>query len=121
MKVLIFVLIFLFTLFGAATGQKQFDTINPNSKKAIDIIEHYGGFYFNPGAPVWDYYLEFSRSLADKNLIALTDNWNPATRCYAFFALAEKHNPLIDSILQAHLFDTTAVLILIGDDGVGGP
>ncbi|HMH23672.1 MAG TPA: hypothetical protein VK563_17920 [Puia sp.] len=117
MKLLVIVFILLFALSGAVTGQRQADTLKPDPKKAIDIIEHYGGFFFNPGSRVWNYYLEFSRALADKDLVDLTDNWNPATRCYALFALAEKHSPVVDSILQAHLLDTALVFVLLGDDG----
>ena len=63
------------------------------------------------------YYQKFSHALSTKELVELTDNWNPATRCYAFFALSERQSALLDSILLTHLQDTTHVFILLGDEG----
>jgi hypothetical protein len=92
--------------------------LDTSSKAAIDIIKHYGAFYYaSETSKVGQYYLKFSHALSTKELVDLTNNWNPATRCYAFFALSEKHSALLDSILLTHLQDTANVFILLGDDG----
>lgn len=92
--------------------------LNTDTAEAIDIIEHYGGFYYeSETSKVEKYYQKFSHALSTKELVDLTNNWNPATRCYAFFALFEKHSALLDSILLTHLQDTATVAIFIGDDG----
>ncbi len=92
--------------------------VNADTAGAIDTIEHYGGFYYeSKTSKVGQYYQKFSHGLSTPALVDLTDNWNPATRCYAFFALSERHSALLDSILLTHLQDTANVFILIGDDG----
>jgi hypothetical protein len=111
------ILLLLFGNFAHIFAQENSDQINRQSRESIDRIEHDGAFFFSPGSREWDYFLEFSRALSTKDLIGLTNNWNYATRCYSFFALAKKHSPVVDSILQAHLQDTAVVLIMIGDDG----
>ncbi|HXD77734.1 MAG TPA: hypothetical protein VN616_07985 [Puia sp.] len=92
--------------------------LDSSSKEAINMIEHYGGFYYeSETSTVGQYYLKFSHALSTKELVDLTTNWNPATRCYAFFALSEKHSALLDSILLTHLQDTANVFIVLGDVG----
>jgi hypothetical protein len=92
--------------------------LDSSSKEAIDIIEHYGGFYYeSETSTVGQYYLKFSHALSTKELVDLTNNWNPATRCYAFFALSQKDSALLDSILLTHLQDTANVFIVLGDVG----
>jgi hypothetical protein len=92
--------------------------LKADTTKAIDIITHYDGFYYeDKRSELGQYYQKFSHALSAKDLVELTDNWNPATRCYAFFALSERQSALLDSILLTHLQDTTHVFILLGDEG----
>ncbi len=92
--------------------------LNADTTEAIDIIEHYGAFFYeSETSKVGQYYLKFSHALSTKELVDLTNNWNLATRCFAFFALSEKHSVLLDSILLTHLQDTANVFILLGDVG----
>src|SRR5579863_5585170 len=112
-------LIFSLVITSVLSARRQ---ENPNLKadttKAIDIITHYGGFYYeDKRSELGQYYQKFSHALSTKDLVELTDNWNPATRCYAFFALSERQSALLDSILLTHLQDTANVFILLGDVG----
>lgn len=117
MKLPLLILVLVITNFFSASCQGNLN-LNADTTEAIDIIEHYGGFYYvSETSKVGQYYLKFSHALTTKELVDLTTNWNPATRCYAFFALSEKHSALLDSILLTHLQDTATVLILLGDDG----
>jgi len=67
-------------------------------------------------------YLEFSRVLADKDLVDLTDNRNPAPPATTpFFALA-KSIALVELHAAAHLHDTPVCFTSrIGDDVVANP
>jgi hypothetical protein len=117
MKPPFLILVFVIANAFSASGQGNRD-VNGDTAAAIDSIEHYGGFYYaSETSKVGQYYQKFSHALSTKALVDLTDNWNPATRCYAFFALSEKHSALLDSILLTHLQDTATVFILLGDDG----
>jgi hypothetical protein len=113
--VLIFALVITDVYSARCQGNPK---LNADTTEAIDIIEHYGGFYYaSKTSEVGQYYVKFSHALSTKELVDLTNNWNPATRCYAFFALSEKHSALLDSILLTHLQDTANVFILLWDEG----
>jgi hypothetical protein len=117
MKPTLLILVLVILNAFSASGQES-RHVNADTAEAIDIIEHYGGFYYvSESAKVGQYYRKFSHGLSTTALVDLTGNLNPATRCYAFFALSEKHNALLDSILLTHLQDTATVFILLGDVG----
>jgi hypothetical protein len=117
MKLPLLILVLILATGCSASGQEN-RHVDADTAEAIDIIEHYGGFYYaSESSKVGQYYQKFSHGLSTKALVDLTDNWNPATRCYAFFALSEKHSTLLDSILLTHLQDTATVSILLGDVG----
>jgi len=115
LPLLILVLVIANVLSASCQGNPK---LNADTTEAIDIIEHYGGlFSASETSKVGQYYLKFSHALSTKELVDLTNNWNPATRCYAFFALSKKHSALLDSILLTHLQDTANVFIVLGDVG----
>jgi len=117
MKPTFFILVLVIAVVFSANCQGTSKS-NADTAKAIDIIEHYGGFYSaSETSTVGQYYLKFSHAPSIKQLADLTNNWNPATRCYAFFALSEKDSALLDSILLTHLQDTANVFIVLGDVG----
>src|SRR6185312_17300959 len=106
MKPSLLILVLVITNVYSARCQGR-PNLNADTTAAIDIIEHYGGFYYeSESSTVGRCYLKFSHALSTEQLIDLTNNWNPATRCYAYFALSERHSGLLDSILLSHLQDT---------------
>ena len=91
---------------------------NADTANAIYTIKHYAGFYqASKSSEVGQNYVKFSHALSAKELVELTNYENPATRCYAYFALYEKHSTLLDSILLTHLQDTAHIFIMLGDVG----
>jgi hypothetical protein len=117
MKPPLLILVLVIASVFSASGQGT-PAVNADTAEAINIIEHYGGFYYaGETAKLGQYYQKFSHALSTASLVDLTGNWNPATRCYAFFALSEKHSASLDSILLTHLADTANVLIMLGDVG----
>ena len=103
MKPPLLILVLVIATGCSASGQ-GIPHADADTAAAIDTIEHYGGFYYeNKTSKVGQYYQKFSHALSTTALVDLTDNWNPATRCYAFFALSEQHSALLDSILLTHL------------------
>jgi hypothetical protein len=117
MKPPLIILVLIFLNAFSASGQES-QHVNSDTAEAIDTIEQYGGFYYeNKTSKLGQYYQKFSHGLSTTALVDLTDDWKPATRCYAFFALSERHSALLDSILLTHLQDTANVFILLGDVG----
>lgn len=117
MRPLLLIFLLVIATYFSASAQGS-PAVNADTAGAIDTIEHYGGFYFeDKTSKLGQYYQKFSHGLSTTALVDLTDNWNPATRCYAFFALSERHSASLDSILLTHLQDTANVFILLGDVG----
>jgi hypothetical protein len=108
----------LLTFYVSASCQKTHDSLDAQTKDAIDKIERIDAVYFpSEKSELWGLYLKFSHALTDRQLADLTNHWNPPARCYAFYTLAGRRSPLVDSILQTHLQDTTKVMVFIGDVG----
>ncbi len=62
----------------------------------------------------WQRYEKLYDKASNKELIVLTDNLNPAVRCYAFQALVEKKNEATYDILVKHLKDNDTIKTLKG-------
>ena len=62
----------------------------------------------------WDRYLELKNTATEAELEILTNHTNPAVRCYAFQALAERGGKQTFTILLQHLKDTVQVRTLQG-------